>query len=272
MSVYDLTGKQALVTGGARGSGPAWRRRWPRPAPRSMIGDILEDGGRETRRARCARPGAEAALRRSSTSPMTSSWEAAVDAHGRRSSAASTSCQQRRHRDLRAAARPRRRRAAPDARRQRRRHRARHQARLPGDAAGRRGRAGRRDRQHRLCRRDDRLPGIAGYSATKSAVDRLTRVAAMESGKLGYGVRVNCIYPGLVATEMGVKLAVDVIEIGLFAERRRGGRRGRRPDPARPAGRGRRHGRRGRVPRLRRGALHHRRRPGGRRRNGNVRR
>jgi 3alpha(or 20beta)-hydroxysteroid dehydrogenase len=46
------------------------------------------------------------------------------------------------------------------------------------------------------------FPGIAGYSATKSGVDRLTRVAAMESGKLGYGVRVNCIYPGLVPTEM----------------------------------------------------------------------
>ena len=41
------------------------------------------------------------------------------------------------------------------------------------------------------------FPGIAIYSATKSAVDRLTRVAAMESGKLGYGVRVNCVYPGL---------------------------------------------------------------------------
>ena len=51
------------------------------------------------------------------------------------------------------------------------------------------------------------FPGIAGYSATKSAVDRLTRVAAMESGKLGYGVRVNCVYPGLVPTEMGMQLA-----------------------------------------------------------------
>ncbi len=60
------------------------------------------------------------------------------------------------------------------------------------------------------------FPGIAGYSATKSAVDRLTRVAAMESGKLGYGVRVNCIYPGLVPTEMGTQLAVDMEKLGLY--------------------------------------------------------
>jgi NAD(P)-dependent dehydrogenase (short-subunit alcohol dehydrogenase family) len=60
------------------------------------------------------------------------------------------------------------------------------------------------------------FPGIAIYSATKSAVDRLTRVAAMESGKLGYGVRVNCIYPGLVPTAMGAGLASDVARLGLF--------------------------------------------------------
>ncbi|TWP36213.1 SDR family NAD(P)-dependent oxidoreductase [Leekyejoonella antrihumi] len=60
------------------------------------------------------------------------------------------------------------------------------------------------------------FPGIAVYSATKSGVDRLTRVAAMESGKLGYGVRVNCVYPGLVPTAMGAGLANDVAELGLF--------------------------------------------------------
>lgn len=60
------------------------------------------------------------------------------------------------------------------------------------------------------------FPGIGVYSATKSGVDRLTRVAAMESGKLGYGVRVNCIYPGLVPTAMGAGLASDVASIGLF--------------------------------------------------------
>ncbi len=60
------------------------------------------------------------------------------------------------------------------------------------------------------------FPGIAVYSATKSAVDRLTRVAAMEAGKMGYGVRVNCVYPGLVPTAMGAGLANDVASIGLF--------------------------------------------------------
>ncbi|MGH3181932.1 MAG: SDR family NAD(P)-dependent oxidoreductase, partial [Streptosporangiaceae bacterium] len=60
------------------------------------------------------------------------------------------------------------------------------------------------------------FPGIAVYSATKSAIDRLTRVAAMESGKLGYAVRVNCIYPGLCPTEMGNQLAQDVVTLGLF--------------------------------------------------------
>ncbi|MCF8588416.1 SDR family NAD(P)-dependent oxidoreductase [Gordonia liuliyuniae] len=60
------------------------------------------------------------------------------------------------------------------------------------------------------------FPGIGIYSATKSAIDRMTRVAAMEAGKLGYGVRVNCIYPGLVPTEMGAGLASDMAELGLF--------------------------------------------------------
>ncbi|ALE84451.1 SDR family NAD(P)-dependent oxidoreductase [Pseudonocardia sp. HH130629-09] len=60
------------------------------------------------------------------------------------------------------------------------------------------------------------FPAIGGYSATKSGVDRLTRVAAMESGKLGYGVRVNCVYPGLVPTAMGQKLAVETAGLGLF--------------------------------------------------------
>jgi 3alpha(or 20beta)-hydroxysteroid dehydrogenase len=61
------------------------------------------------------------------------------------------------------------------------------------------------------------FPGISIYSATKSGVDRLTKVAAMEAGKLGYGVRVNCVYPGLVPTAMGAGLANDVAALGLFS-------------------------------------------------------
>ena len=61
------------------------------------------------------------------------------------------------------------------------------------------------------------FPGIAIYSATKSGVERLTKVAAMEAGKFGYGVRVNCIFPGLVPTAMGTGLATDVAELGLFS-------------------------------------------------------
>ena len=60
------------------------------------------------------------------------------------------------------------------------------------------------------------FPGISVYSATKSAVDRLTRVAAMESGKLGYGVRVNCVYPGLVPTAMAIGLANAIATIGIY--------------------------------------------------------
>ncbi len=38
----------------------------------------------------------------------------------------------------------------------------------------------------------------------------------MEAGALGYGIRVNCIFPGLVPTAMGAGLANDVAAIGLF--------------------------------------------------------
>ena len=114
------------------------------------------------------------------------------------------------------------------------------------------------------------FPGIAVYSATKSAVDRLTRVAAMESGKLGYAVRVNCIYPGLVPTEMGNQLAQDVVTLGLFPSvpEAVGAVVGLTPQGAR---RGRGHGRRRSFPRLRRGPFHHRRRAPRRRRHGHVR-
>lgn len=44
-------------------------------------------------------------------------------------------------------------------------------------------------------------PRQAHYAASKAAVISLTRVAAMELGE--HGIRVNCICPGYVLTEMG---------------------------------------------------------------------
>lgn len=83
------------------------------------------------------------------------------------------------------------------------------------------------------------FPAISVYSATKSAVDRLTRVAAMESGKLGYGVRVNCVYPGLVPTAIGTGLAVDCANLGLFESPEAAVGAVIELTPSRPAGGGR---------------------------------
>ena len=114
------------------------------------------------------------------------------------------------------------------------------------------------------------FPGIPIYSATKSAVDRLTRVAAMESGKLGYGVRVNCLYPGLVPTAMGQGLAVDMAKLGLFGSPEEAVGAVIELTPVRPPRRGLRHGRRRGLPGLRRLPVRQRRRPARRRRNGDV--
>ena len=53
-------------------------------------------------------------------------------------------------------------------------------------------------------------------AATRVSRSTADLVAAMESGKLGYAIRVNCIYPGLVPTEMGNQLAQDMVTLGLF--------------------------------------------------------
>src|SRR6516165_4627597 len=48
MSVYDLTGRKALVTGGARGLGAGMAAALARAGAAVVIGDILEDLGQAT--------------------------------------------------------------------------------------------------------------------------------------------------------------------------------------------------------------------------------
>jgi 3alpha(or 20beta)-hydroxysteroid dehydrogenase len=214
MSVYDLTGRKALVTGGARGLGEGMALALARAGAAVVVGDIREDLGKECAGALRASGAAADFVPLDVTSDE--SWERAVpeaishlgglDIVVNNAGVEITSLLA----DL----------DAEDARRMLEvnvlgtalgiKHGFR--AMRPGGPAGQGGAIV----NVASVAATIAFPGIAVYSATKSAVDRLTRVAAMEAGKLGYGVRVNTVYPGLVPTEMGNQLAQDMADVGLF--------------------------------------------------------
>ena len=214
MSVYDLTGRRALVTGGARGLGEGMARALARAGAAVVIGDVREDLGKAVADS-LRRDGASAEFV-SLDITAEESWVQAIpqaiahlgglDILVNNAGVEITSLLV----DIDPA----------DVRKQLEvnvlgtalgiKHGFR--AMRPGGSAG----AGGAIVNVASVAATIAFPGIAIYSATKSAVDRLTRVAAMESGKLGYGVRVNCVYPGLVPTEMGTQLANDCAAIGLF--------------------------------------------------------
>jgi 3alpha(or 20beta)-hydroxysteroid dehydrogenase len=214
MGVYDLAGRRALVTGGARGLGAGMAEALTRAGATVVIGDIREDLGKETADT-LRRSGATAGFVPLDVTDD-ASWEQAipvvigelggldivVNNAGVEISgliADLDPADLRRMLDVNVVG------TALGIK-----HAFR--AMRPGGPAGRGGAVV----NIASVAATIAFPGIAVYSATKSAVDRLTRVAAMESGKLGYAVRVNCVYPGLVPTEMGNQLAQDVVDLGLF--------------------------------------------------------
>lgn len=216
MAKFDLTGRKALVTGGARGLGEGMAQALAAAGASVMIGDVLTSLGQETAGKLPVAGGAKAGFVKLDVT-QEADWQAAVKATvdtlggfdilinnaGIEVTALVADIE-------------------PEALRKML------DVNIVGTALGLKhaframrpqGAAGKGGAVVNIASVAATIafPAIAGYSATKSAVDRLTRVAAMEAGKLGYGVRVNCIYPGLVPTEMGMKLAGDVVAAGLFA-------------------------------------------------------
>jgi len=209
----QLSGRKALVTGGARGIGAAIAQALGKAGASVMIGDILEARGRETAAA-LSQSGVKGGFVKLDVSDD-EQWAAAVettvaelggfDLLVNNAGVEITSLVV----DLKAA----------DIRKMcdvnilgtglGMKHAFR--AMRPGGAAGKGGSIV----NIASVAATIAFPAISIYSATKSAVDRLTRVGAMEAGKLGYGVRVNCVYPGLIATDMGLQLANDIVAVGL---------------------------------------------------------
>jgi NAD(P)-dependent dehydrogenase (short-subunit alcohol dehydrogenase family) len=214
MSVFSLTGRKALVTGGARGLGAGMAAALAQAGAAVMIGDILKEEGQKTASALAA-SGAKADFVALDVTDD-ASWAAAVSATVAKlggfdilinnAGIEITSLLV----DVKAGDLQRMCNVNVVGTTLGVKHA--FLAMRPGGAAGKGGAIV----NIASVAATIAFPGIAGYSATKSAVDRLTRVAAMESGKLGYGVRVNCIYPGLVPTDMGMQLAGDVVTAGLY--------------------------------------------------------
>jgi NAD(P)-dependent dehydrogenase (short-subunit alcohol dehydrogenase family) len=60
--------------------------------------------------------------------------------------------------------------------------------------------------------------GVSVYSASKGAVRLFSKCAAVEFGQLGYGIRVNSIYPGFIKTTMGDNLLLGLVKLGAFPD------------------------------------------------------
>jgi 3alpha(or 20beta)-hydroxysteroid dehydrogenase len=215
MNQFDLSGRKALVTGGARGLGEGMAQALAQAGASVMIGDVLGSLGRDTA-GRLSAGGAKVGFVQldvtkdedwvtavKATVDMLGGFDILINNAGIEVTALVAdidAAELRRMLDVNIVGTALGLKHA-------------FRAMRPGGAAGKGGAVVNISSVAATIA----FPAIAGYSATKSAVDRLTRVAAMEAGKLGYGVRVNCVYPGLVPTEMGMKLAADVVAAGLFA-------------------------------------------------------
>jgi NAD(P)-dependent dehydrogenase (short-subunit alcohol dehydrogenase family) len=76
------------------------------------------------------------------------------------------------------------------------------------------------------------VQGLAAYSVAKSGIQMFTRVAAAEWGR--HGIRINCVAPGLIATENAMQdFVANRIDVDAFCAGYPVARAGRAEDVAR---------------------------------------
>ncbi|BAN48676.1 glucose 1-dehydrogenase [Metapseudomonas resinovorans] len=59
------------------------------------------------------------------------------------------------------------------------------------------------------------MPSLTAYCTAKGAVRLMTKATAVESAKLGYGVRINSVHPAIIKTDMGANVVNNLVRVGL---------------------------------------------------------
>ncbi|HJV27695.1 MAG TPA: glucose 1-dehydrogenase [Aromatoleum sp.] len=210
-SGYRLDGKVALVTGGARGLGAETARALARSGARVMVTDILEDAGRAT-----AAEIDGTYMRHDVTDEA--DWERAVTTtvgrHGGldvvvnnagiETAALLVDCELADFRRVMAVNADGCFLGTKWAMR----------AMRPGGMAGAGGAVINLSSVAGLVG----VVGLGAYCAAKGAGRLLTKSAALESARLGYGVRVNSIHPAVIKTAMGEDVVRSIAALGLAAD------------------------------------------------------
>lgn len=214
MNEFRLDGKVALISGSARGLGAATAETLAAGGAKIVIADVLDTVGRET----AAKLGADNAMFVHLDVTQEADWEAAIAAAIKRfggidvvvnnagieTAAFLSDC------------------TLEDFKRTMEinvagvflgvKHAIR--AMKPGGASGRGGSIVNISSGAGL----KGIMGLGAYSTSKGAVRLLTKAAAVECGRLNYGIRVNSVHPGMVKTEMGAKTLQDYVDLGLMSD------------------------------------------------------